>query len=161
MQHEAESPWHTGRVAINLVIEQVAQTDASATKGYRYDYPVEHPYIILLDNPRKDEQSQQDAKGSAMAGEASLPDIKDLKQMMGKVIPLIKEAMADTRPHYGEAHHKEEQLIHGPLGHILPLVDAFLHGITNQKAESPHQAIPTNRKDSQVEQLRIDRPGDE
>ena len=65
--------------------------------------------------------------------------------MMGKVIPLIKEAMADTRPHYGEAHHKRNNLSMAPSGIFSPLVDAFLHGITNQKAESPHQAIPTNR----------------
>ena len=170
--HEDKAPWQRGGRAVNLVVGHIATTNQSANETDGDDDTVKDPDVIdalgavlrflrrLVVATHIEPQAQQNADGTAMAGQTAFPHGEHL-QRMGKIIfRLIKQAMPQSCANDGEQQHKNQQFVQRFVRHLLATVDLTHDEIAQQKAQSPHEAVPTHVDVADGKQDGIDVPGD-
>src|SRR5690348_7119612 len=89
---ENKGPRHMGRQAQDLGVEQVTQANEAAGQSGGHTDPVQEPEIRLVRMPPRIEiKSEEHTQSSAVAGQAALPDHRNLERMREVIVRFVKE----------------------------------------------------------------------
>ena len=139
---ESEAPWQGGLVAVDLVIEQIANTDQGCDGGHGDAQSVEHKEGGQFVALGIEQDGEEDAQGAAVTGQAALPGLEDLEGMRQVVRGVIEQAMAQTGADQRADKTIEEKGIDSLWIFAVQAI-VFLHEFhTDIKTDDEHQCVP-------------------
>ena len=164
---EDKAPGKVGGAAIDFAVEEVAQADEGTAEGHDDDQAVENPPDVHLIATPVEPESQQDAKGGAVAGKtlesrelAVLEGPENLDPVFrGEVlVGVVEEAVAEAGTNEGGEEHVDDQALEIVGIHPFVLEHAPHDVVAQCESEEEAQRIVAEAEGPDVKHHRIHVP---
>ena len=158
--NKAERPRHIGRMAIYLMVEQIAQPHEGAAHGHGNHHPVERPQVGHPIVSGEEPQANQQAHRSAMAGHAAVPESQDLDRIGQIVARFVEQTVTQPRADDRGQGAVDENGIGQLGGQPLALAEPREKIGAQADGHRPHHAVPADIEGSDADKRRVELPDD-
>lgn len=163
---EIEAPRQIGHAAVNLRIEQIAETDQRSGEADRDDEPVENPpdvKAVLFPIPAGEpDHRQYQGYRAAVARQAAVPGLENLQESFpgGKIIlRLVEDTVTETGSDNRCNQQGIQQRIQDFFADSFPPDEPAEDEITDDETGHKQQGIPANAEiPPEMYQLVVDVP---